>query len=172
MRTGAEFAFWKSQRWGRWERATAGSVCCTSRGRLDTVVVGSFDRFHFRGKKGAEERIWISGREGGAHTGTGIWTTPTEIPFLRPEEDLRRTLPSSYVGGSLSSNAVDVLVSRPQRSISLNLYRMPHGFCMRKVYSVEVGWSQRRRLRPVQAYKTFPSLRRIALLYKIAGALR
>jgi hypothetical protein len=100
------------------------------------VVVGSYDRFHFRGEKGAEERIWSGGREGGAHT--GIWTTPAEIPFPRPEMDLRRTLPSSYVGGSLSSNAVDALVSRPQGSISLDLYRMLRGFCVRKVYSIEV----------------------------------
>ena len=42
----------------------------------DTVEVVSFDRFHFRGEKGAEERFWSGGREGGreggAHTGTGI----------------------------------------------------------------------------------------------------
>jgi hypothetical protein len=71
-----------------WERATAWSVCCATRSRPDAVVVLSFDRFHFRGGKGAEERIWSGGREGGAH----MWTMPAEIPFPRPEVDLRRTL--------------------------------------------------------------------------------
>ena len=71
--------------------------------------------------------------------------------------------PSSYVGGSFPSNAADVVVSKPQRSISLNLYRMLRGFCMREP-EAEI---------PVRAsaqslLESLPwSLRRIALLYKI-----
>ena len=51
----------------------------------DTVVMASFDRFHFRGGKGAVERIWRGGREG--HRQSQL-----NMHFPRPEVDLRRTL--------------------------------------------------------------------------------
>ena len=57
LRADAEMAFWRLQIWARVGSAgRPGSVCCAS-SRSDTVVVVSFDRFHFRDRKGAVKRI-------------------------------------------------------------------------------------------------------------------
>ena len=57
LRADAEMVFWRLQIWACVGSAgRPGSVCCAS-SRPDTVVVVSFDRFHFRDRKGAAERI-------------------------------------------------------------------------------------------------------------------
>ena len=118
LRAGAEMAFWKSQIWARvGSTRRPGSVCWASRSVSDTVIIVSFDRFHFHGGKGAVERIWRGGRE-------GYGQSQLEMPFPRPEVDLRRTL-SRWGRRRYGQKRRPVLILfAPKQSVSIDFLQL------------------------------------------------
>ena len=111
MRAGAQMAFWTLRRWAcvRFARRP-GSVCCESGSKLDTVVVASFDRFYFRGGKGAEEDNWRGVER--EHT---YGQRQLKMPFPRLKVDLRRTL---WVREMARNNVLALFA--PKQSVSIN----------------------------------------------------